>query len=112
MALAVVATAQWVHALAAEARPDRLCHGVATVAGDEDLSSFGRRHFLKTVASFAGCPVEVLSIARNPDGTGAPRLILRGRPLDAPFSLSHDGRFTAFACDPAILRSAIRAASR
>jgi hypothetical protein len=111
LALVVVATAQWVHALAAEARPDRLCHGVALVAGDEDPSSSGRSHFLQTVAGLTGCPAEVLAIASNPDGTGAPRLLFSGRPLDAPFSLSHDGRFTAFACDPAILRSAIRAAN-
>jgi len=111
MALAVFATAQWVHALAGDIPPDGFCHEVAFVAGGEDPSAAARVNLLQAIGRQAGCPTESFSILRDPDGPGAPGLFFRGSQLSVPFSLSHDGRFTAFAYDPAGLLAAIRAAS-
>lgn len=109
MALVVVATAQWVHALAGDIPPDGFRHAVAFLAGGEDPSVAARGNLLQAIGRHAGCPLEAFSILRDPDDRGAPRLLFRGSQLSVPFSLSHDGRFTAFAYDPASLLAAMRA---
>ena len=44
-----------------------------------------------------------LSVVKDLGGAGAPGVLFRGRLLAAEVSISHNGRFTAFAFDPATL---------
>jgi hypothetical protein len=62
-----------------------------------DPSTFVRERLLREIASRCSCPVGDLEIRKDRRGPAAPRVFLRDRPLAAEISLSHDGRFTAFA---------------
>ena len=106
--LEVSASADWVHALAAGAEEalNRLCRRVQRLEGGKGAvnpSAFVRGALLREIARRLDCPVGDLSVVKNPDGLGAPRVFFRGELLAAEVSLSHDGRFAAFAFDPATL---------
>jgi len=105
LALRVALTADWVHALAAgsEAALDRLCRRLEDLDGAGDPPAFVRKVLLREIARFLGCAACDLSVIKDPGGPGAPRVLFRGRVLAAEVSLSHDGRFAAFAFDPATL---------
>jgi len=109
VALRVIVTGDYVHALAAgsEACLEGMVQRVDRMGNLEnsgDPSAFVRVQLLGEIARCLHCPVDDLEIGKAPVGSGAPRVFLRGRPLAAEISLSHDGRFTAFAFDlsPAI----------
>jgi hypothetical protein len=117
VALRVIVTDDYVHALTAGSkadlggivqRVDRM--GVAENAGGVhrvehegdrenigDPSAFVRVQLLLEIARRLCFPVDDLEIRKDSKGPGAPRVFLRDRPLAAEISLSHDGRFTAFA---------------
>ncbi len=104
----VTVSAEWVHALAAgtEKALHRLCRRVQRLEGGEgaaDPSAFVRGALLREIARRLGCPVGDLSVVKEPDGPGAPRILFRGNLLATEVSLSHDGRVAAFAFDPATL---------
>ena len=106
--LEVSVSADWVHALAAGAEEalNRLCRRVKRLEGGKgavNASVFVRGALLREIARRLDCPVGDLSVVKNPDGPGAPRVLFRGEMLAAEVSLSHDGRFAAFAFDPATL---------
>jgi phosphopantetheine--protein transferase-like protein len=130
VALRVIVTDDYVHALAAGSeaclegmvqRVDnfgdsilnstRIKYTVPEIIVPEiiDPSAFVRVQLLGEIARCLHCPVDDLEIGKAPVGSGAPRVFLRGSPLAAEISLSHDGRFTAFAFDlsPAIPEGAI-----
>ena len=105
LALRVALWADWIHALAAgsEAALDRLCRRVEGLDGAGDPSAFVREALLREIARRLDCPAGDLSVVKDPRGPGAPGILFRGRLLAAEVSLSHDGRFAAFAFDPATL---------
>jgi phosphopantetheine--protein transferase-like protein len=108
LVLEVAVSADWVHALAAGAEEalKRLCRRVKRLEGRKGAvnpSAFVRGALLREIARRLDCPVGDLSVVKNPDGLGAPRVLFRGDLLAAEVSLSHDGRFVAFAFDPATL---------
>jgi phosphopantetheine--protein transferase-like protein len=109
LALRIALTADWVHALAAgsEEALDRLCRRVEGLCGAGDPSAFVRGGLLREISRFLGCAAGDLSVVKDPDGPGAPGVLFRGRLLAAEASLSHDGRFAAFAFDPVTLLSAV-----
>jgi phosphopantetheinyl transferase (holo-ACP synthase) len=102
MALRITVTDDYVHALAAGSdadvagiiqRVDRMdCGG-----NPGDPSAFVRGRLLREISRRLKCPLEDLVVRREASGPGAPRVFIRGRPLAADISLSHDGRFAAFA---------------
>jgi len=86
---------------------DRPRFGAGACAGDPGAGA----HSLLAASAGAclGCAPSRLRIVRDPilgswDGYGPPRLQLDGRPLPAAVSLSHHGRFIAFAHGPVALR--------
>ena len=108
LVLEVAVSADWVHALAAGAEEalKRICRRVKRLEGGKGAvnpSAFVRGALLREIAHRLDCPVGDLSVVKNPDGLGAPRVLFRGDLLAAEVSLSHDGRFAAFAFDPATL---------
>ncbi|MDO9228498.1 MAG: 4'-phosphopantetheinyl transferase superfamily protein [Syntrophales bacterium] len=108
LVLEVTVSADWVHALAAGAEEalKRLCQRVKRLEGGKGAvnpSAFVRGALLREIARRLDCPVGDLSVVKNQDGLGAPRVLFRGELLAAEVSLSHDGRFAAFAFDPATL---------
>lgn len=94
-----------IHALAAgsEAVLDRLCLYVENLNGIGDPSIPIRERLLEEIARLIECAAGELSFAKERRGPGAPLVLFRGRPLAAEVSLSHDGRFAAFAFDPVTL---------
>jgi phosphopantetheinyl transferase (holo-ACP synthase) len=110
LALRVELTADWVHALAAgsETALDRICRCVEGLEGGIDPSAFVRVGLLREIARFLDCATGDLSVVKDTVGPGAPGLLLRGRLLAVEVSLSHDGRFAAFAFDPTDLISTER----
>ena len=108
LVLGVFVSADWVHALAAgtEEALNRLCRRVKRLEGGKgavNSSAFVRGALLREIARRLNCAVDDLSVVKNQDGLGAPRVLFRGELLAAEVSLSHDGRFAAFAFDPATL---------
>lgn len=102
VALRIIVTDDYVHALAVAGDGDlaALVHRVDVVDAGKDAggaSAFVRRQLLLEIALRLKCPIDDLVIRKEPLGPGAPSVFLRGRPLAAEISLSHDGRFTAFA---------------
>ena len=97
LALRVAVAKGYVHALTAgsEAELERVVQHVDRVGVDP--SAFVRRRVLREIARRNQCPFEDLEIRNDPVGPGAPRVFLRGLPFAADISLSHDGRFAAFA---------------
>lgn len=72
------------------------------VSGD-DPSEFVRKILLDEIAKRLCCSLGDLAVGKEGQGPGAPFLFFRGSRLPAEISLSHDGRFVAFALDPATL---------
>ena len=117
LALRIAVAKDYVHALAAGSeselertvrRVDRLGvvketggYSRAAREGDcenaPDPSAFVRGLVLREIARRSGCPLEELTIRNDPAGPAVPRVFLRGLPFAADISLSHDGRFFAFA---------------
>jgi phosphopantetheinyl transferase (holo-ACP synthase) len=91
----LVRTAEYVHAVAraAEDAPAAACTAVGTVPAGTSDSAAVRRLALDTLARALG--LDGLAIGR--DGR-IPLLLRHGRPMAADLSLSHHGRFAAFAC--------------
>lgn len=88
-------------ALAWTAREPTLV-GVERIADGADPSFAARAALISGLAEGLGCARAELSVNRAElpgswDGFGPPRVLHRGEPLDADVSLSHDGRFVAFA---------------
>lgn len=90
---------EYVYALAAFGDHDltAVVHRVNRLEGAGDASDFGRRQLLREIARLGNHPVEDLVLQRGPTDLNPPTVLLRGSPLAAEISLSHDGRFTAFA---------------
>ena len=106
--LDVAVSEEWVHALAAGTEEDlqrlfRRVKRLETGKGAADPSAFVRGVLLREIARRLDCPVGDLAVVKNQDGLGAPRILFHGNLLAAEVSLSHDGRFAAFAFDPATL---------
>jgi phosphopantetheinyl transferase (holo-ACP synthase) len=102
LALHVTGDADHVHAVAWSegARP------LVRVARCEEMprgESEGARAVLRELLAAAiGCSPGELEVVRDPspgawDGSGPPRVLQAGAPLEADVSLSHDGRFVAAA---------------
>jgi phosphopantetheinyl transferase (holo-ACP synthase) len=92
LAVAVRLAGDYVHAVAASgtaASPVR----AAVERAVEDASGAARRLAIAHVGRALGIPPDTLAVAGRP-----PVLRRHGRPLDACLSLSHHGRFVAFAC--------------
>ena len=101
-ALWIMVTKEYVHALATAGAGDlgTLVHRVDPVDAEEEAggpSAIVRRKLLHEIALRLKCSIDDLVIRKEPLDRGAPSVFLRGRPLAAEISLSHDGRFTAFA---------------
>ena len=103
VALRITVTDDYVHALAAGS-PCRSSPGSSSAwtgwmarepPGMHRHSSAGNS--FAEIARRLDCPIADLAVRKEPSGSGAPRVFLRGRPLAADISLSHDGRFAAFA---------------
>ena len=102
VALWIMVTDEYVHALAVAGNGDlaTLVHRVDRIDVEKEAggaSAFVRRQLLLEIALRLKCPIDDLVIRKEPLDRGAPSVFLRGRPLAAEISLSHDGRFTAFA---------------
>ena len=101
-ALRIIVTDDYVHALAVTGDGDiaALVHRVDVVDAGKNAggaSAFVRRQLLVEIARRLECPIGDLAIRKERLGPGAPSVFLRDQPLAAEISLSHDGRFTAFA---------------
>ena len=108
LALRISLEADWVHALATGAEEDveRICQHVELREGtgsNVNPSTFVREALLREIARRLDCPAGDLSVVKDSDAPGVPRVLFRGRLLAAEVSFSHDGRFAAFAFDPATL---------
>ena len=66
----------------------------------DDSSDILRKILLEEIANRLGFRTGDLSIVKEKCGPGAPFIIFRRNRLPAEISLSHDGRFIAFAFDP------------
>ncbi len=102
LALRIIVTDDYVHALSAatEDNLDRIFQRVDRMDVGEDpgdVSAFVRRQLLCEIARSLDCPLGELSIGKEPLGPGAPFVLRREQPLAVEISLSHDGRFVAFA---------------
>jgi len=74
----------------------------ASVSESDDLGRAARRLLVTSLARSFRCSAAMLAVVRNVepeawDDLGPPRLLRYGKPLDVDVSLSHDGRFVAFA---------------
>jgi phosphopantetheine--protein transferase-like protein len=101
-ALRVIVTDEYVHALAVAGDEDlaTLVYRVDRIDVEKDAggaSAFVRRQLLLEIALRLECPIDDLAIRKERSGSGAPSVFLRGEPLAMEISLSHNGRFTAFA---------------
>ncbi|MCE5264737.1 MAG: 4'-phosphopantetheinyl transferase superfamily protein [Deltaproteobacteria bacterium] len=105
LALRILLTQEWVHALAAESEEalDRLYRWVEAPEEDTEPSAFVREGLLREIARLLDCGADELSVINDPGCPAAPGVLFRGRPLTTAVSLSHDGRFAAFAFDPLAL---------
>jgi phosphopantetheine--protein transferase-like protein len=86
----------FVHAVA-WAGPERPRWGVATVAAGDDSSLAVRGLLLTELGGGAGLAVVRTPIPGSWDGFGPPRVMDGNVPLEVDVSLSHDGRFVAWA---------------
>lgn len=102
LALRIIVTDDYVHALSAATggNLDMIVQRVDRMDVGEDAgeaSAFVRRELLREISRCLDCPLEELSIGKEPLGPGAPFVVRREQPLAVDISLSHDGRFAAFA---------------
>jgi len=102
VALRITVTGDYVHAVAA--KPNAAIAGIIRrvdrmdeVGDPGDASAFVRQRLAAEISRHLGCPLDDLTVRMDPSGSGAPYVFLRDRPLAAEVSLSHDGRFAAFA---------------
>jgi phosphopantetheinyl transferase (holo-ACP synthase) len=91
----------WVHAVVSTERGAPVA-AVERLPDGEDPSVAARALLRRTLAPALACGPDDLEVVRDPapgswTGQGPPRLLLKGAPLDLDLSLSHDGRFVAFA---------------
>lgn len=105
LALRIELTAGWVHAFAAGSEEvlDRIILHVEALDNAVDPSAFVRKGLIREIAHFLDCEPRELSVIDDPDCPAAPGVLFRGSPLTKEVSLSHDGRFSAFAFDPLAL---------
>ncbi len=101
MALCVTVTEDYVHALATGADADfagilQRVDRMDEAGSSGDPSAFVRGQLLAEISRRFCCPIEDLAVLADSSGSGAPRVLVRDRPLDVDISLSHDGRFAAF----------------
>ena len=102
LALRIIVTDDYVHALAAATASDLddIFQRVDPIDVGEDTgeaSGIVRRQLLGEIARRLDCPPGELSVEKEPLGPGAPFVLRRGKRIAADISLSHDGRFAAFA---------------
>ncbi len=102
LALRIIVTNDYVHALSAATKSDldSVFQRVDRMDVGEDpggASDFVRRQLLREIARCLDCPLGELSVGKEPLGPGAPFVLYREQPLAVDISLSHDGRFAAFA---------------
>ncbi|MCL2669340.1 MAG: 4'-phosphopantetheinyl transferase superfamily protein [Syntrophaceae bacterium] len=104
LALRVAVTERYCHALAGEdaAALDRVAWRVAEERRGEggDPSQRIRTALCAAVAERLACPAAEIEIRKDPSGPGVPSLFRRGGKLPFEISLSHDGRFIAYAWRP------------
>lgn len=98
--LRIAVTEEYVHALAAksEAVLAGIIHRVVCVDRADQAggaSAFVRDLLIREIAWRLNCPAGELAV--SPSGSGAPEVFFQSRPLGASISLSHDGRYAAFA---------------
>lgn len=99
--LRVSFTSEHVSALAWTSASPAL-YGVVEAAGGADLGLVARAALAHALAARLGCAAAELSVVREPrpgswDGYGPPGVMRRGERIEADVSLSHDGRFVAYA---------------
>ena len=102
LALRITVTDDYVHALSAATKSDldTVFQRVDRMDVGEDpgvASDFVRRQILREIARCLDCPLEELSVGKEPLGPGAPFVLRQEQPLAVEIRLSHDGRFAAFA---------------
>jgi phosphopantetheinyl transferase (holo-ACP synthase) len=102
LALRVVRSAGFVHALAAQGEIARVTVAVERLATGAQPSAAVRRLAARIAAPLVGAPASELQIVREVtheswDGLGPPELRCSGRALPIDLSLSHDGRWVAAA---------------
>ncbi|MCK9364244.1 MAG: 4'-phosphopantetheinyl transferase superfamily protein [Syntrophales bacterium] len=103
MPVQIFIAGEMLHVIAAETSEAlaRVVFRVERIDADsDDPSLFARKILLDEVARRLCCRIDDLSVAREEQGAGAPFLLFRDNRLPAEISLSHDGRFVAFALDP------------
>lgn len=94
----------FVHAVAATG-PEATLVELREVGPDADHGRLARHALCETVARAVGSSAQAIEVRREPapgswDGFGPPFVVQGGRRLpDVDVSLSHDGRFVAFAAD-------------
>jgi phosphopantetheinyl transferase (holo-ACP synthase) len=105
-ALCIEERAEYVHALASDdASAESAARGVREIAS-EDASAEARSFACEALAAHLGARASELSVAKR---GRIPVLCVRGDPARADLSLSHHGRFVAFAC--ALGAASVRLAS-
>jgi len=102
VALRITVSEDYVHALAAGSDADfagiiQRVDRMDEVGNPGDPSAFVRGRLLTEISRRLDCPLDNLTVRKEPSASGPPRVFLRDRPLAAEISLSHDGRFAAFA---------------
>lgn len=102
LTLSVEQSAQYVHAVASTRR-EPVISGVEAIDSAVDESAAARRRLCAAVASVLDWSLEELEVVRDQmpgswDGFGPPALLRRGvRVEGVDVSISHDGRFVAYA---------------
>jgi phosphopantetheinyl transferase (holo-ACP synthase) len=100
-ALQIILTEDYVHAVVTESAAGfaGITHRVdrADAKDGGDASQFVRRQLLGEIARRLDCPLEDLAVRKGQSGSGPPEVYFRDQPLAVELSLSHDGRFAAFA---------------
>jgi hypothetical protein len=98
--------AEMIHVIAAETAEalQRIIFRVDQIdPNNTDPSRFVKKALLRQISCYISCSVGELSIVKEKRRPWPPCIIFRGRRLSVETSLSHDGRFVAFAFDPSAL---------
>ena len=95
----------YLHAIARVVLPDRNAivpgeemSGVRQLAGDCSVSVEARRFLTEAVAPMLRCHPDELRVVRSRERRTPPQLLVRNMPSNVDISLSHHGRFVAYAC--------------